>query len=193
MIMLIHEWWGLNDQIKAVDREFANEGYLAFAIDLYGGKVASVPDDARSFMKQVDPEVATDTVSSWVDWLRIHDRGNGNVATIGWCFGGGWSLNTSLAVPVDATIVYYGNVAKTADQLKSLKGPVLGHFAAKDKWINQKMIDGFEAGMKGAGKTFETHWYEANHAFANPTQARYDEADAKLAWQRTLAFLKKHV
>tara|TARA_B100000029_G_scaffold401822_1_gene401121 strand:- start:299 stop:865 length:567 start_codon:yes stop_codon:yes gene_type:complete len=147
MIMLIHEWWGLNDQIKAVDREFANEGYLAFAIDLYGGKVASVPDDARSFMKQVDPEVATDTVSSWVDWLRIHDRGNGNVATIGWCFGGGWSLNTSLAVPVDATIVYYGNVAKTADQLKSLKGPVLGHFAAKDKWINQKMIDGFEAGM----------------------------------------------
>ncbi len=83
MIMLIHEWWGLNDQIKAVDREFANEGYLALAIDLYGGKVVSVPDDARSFMKQVDPEVATDTVSSWVDWLRIHDRGNGNVATIG--------------------------------------------------------------------------------------------------------------
>ena len=192
-IMLVHEWWGLNDQIKSVAREFANEGYLALAIDLYGGKVASAPDDARSYMKQVDPNVATDTVASWVNWLRKHERGNGKVATIGWCFGGGWSLNASLAAPVDATVVYYGNVAKKTDQLTSLKGPVLGHFATKDKWINQKMIDGFEAAMKGAGKEYESHWYEADHAFANPTQARYDGADAKLAWQRTLAFLKKHV
>ena len=192
-IMLVHEWWGLNDQIKSVAREFANEGYLALAIDLYGRRVASAPDDARSYMKQVDPTVATDTVASWVNWLRKHERGNGKVATIGWCFGGGWSLNASLAAPVDATVVYYGNVAKKTDQLTSLKGPVLGHFATKDKWINQKMIDGFEAAMKGAGKEYETHWYEADHAFANPTQARYDGADAKLAWQRTLAFLKKHL
>ena len=192
-IMLVHEWWGLNDQIKSVAREFASEGYLALAVDLYGGNVATVPDDARTYMKQVDPKVATDTVASWITWLRKHERSNGKVATTGWCFGGGWSLNASLAAAVDATVVYYGNVAKSADQLKPLKGPVLGHFATEDKWINQKMINGFEAAMKGAGKRYENHWYEANHAFANPTQARYDEADAKLAWQRTLAFLKKHV
>lgn len=192
-IMLVHEWWGLNDQIKSVAREFANEGYLALAVDLYGGKVASVPDDARSYMKQVDAKVATDTVASWVDWLRKHGRGNGKVATVGWCFGGGWSLNASLAAPVDATIVYYGNVAKSADQLKPLSGPVQGHFATQDQWINQKMVGGFESAMAEAGKSFETHWYEANHAFANPTQARYDEADAKLAWERTLTFLKKNL
>ena len=192
-IMLVHEWWGLNDQIKSVAREFANEGYLALAIDLYGGKVASASDDARNYMKQVNHKVATDTVASWVAWLRKHERSNGKVATIGWCFGGGWSLNASLATPVDATVVYYGNVAKKSDQLRSLRGPVLGHFATEDKWINQNMIDGFEAAMKSAGKEFESHWYEANHAFANPTQARYDSADAKLAWQRTLEFLKKHV
>ena len=83
------------------------------------------------------------------NWLRKHERGNGKVATIGWCFGGGWSLNASLAAPVDATVVYYGNVAKKTDQLTSLKGPVLGHFATKDKWINQKMIDGYRSGHEG--------------------------------------------
>jgi len=176
-----------------VAREFANEGYLALAVDLYGGKVASASDDARNYMKQVDPKIAMDTVASWVAWLRKHKRGNGNVATIGWCFGGGWSLNASLAAPVDATVVYYGNVAKKTAQLRSLRGPVLGHFATRDKWINQKMIDGFEAAMKSAGKEYESHWYEADHAFANPTQARYDGTDAKLAWQQTLEFLKKHV
>jgi len=167
--MLVHEWWGLNDQIKSVAREFANEGYLARAIDLYGGRVASVPDDARNYMKQVDPQIATDTVASWVAWLRKQERSNGKVATIGWCFGGGWSLNASLAAPVDATVVYYGNVAKKSAQLTSLKGPVLGHFATKDKRINQKLIDGYETAMESAGKEYETHWYEADHAFANPT------------------------
>ena len=119
--------------------------------------------------------------------------GDGKLATIGWCFGGGWSLNASLAAPADATVVYYGSVAKTEDQLARLKGPVLGHFATKDQWINEDMVGGFEKAMAAAGKPFETHWYEAEHAFANPSGGRYDETDATLAWQRTLAFLKLHL
>jgi carboxymethylenebutenolidase len=110
------------------------------------------------------------------------------LGTVGWCFGGGWSLNTGIAEPVDATVVYYGRVTKTAAELGHLKGPVLGHFAAMDKWINRDMVSGFEAELNKAGKTYTSHWYEADHAFANPTSARYDEADAKLAWQRTTAF-----
>jgi len=192
-VMLVHEWWGLNDQIKSVAAELAKEGYVALAVDLYGGKVADTPDGARGLMNQVDGAAATDTVASWIDWLRQHPKGNGKIATIGWCFGGGWSLNASIAAPVEATVVYYGRVNRAAADLKSLKGPVLGHFASRDKWINQEMVDGFEAAMKQAGRPAESHWYEADHAFANPTSARYDQADAQLAWRRTLDFFKAHL
>ena len=103
------------------------------------------------------------------------------------------ALNASLAAPVDATVVYYGNVAKERTQLASLAGPVLGHFATRDKWINQGMVEGFEGEMGAAGKSVKSHWYEADHAFANPTSARYDEDDAALAWRRTLAFFEAHL
>ncbi|MCB1489619.1 MAG: dienelactone hydrolase family protein, partial [Bauldia sp.] len=114
---------------------------------------------------------------------------------IGWCFGGGWSLNASLATPVDATVIYYGNVAKTADELKALKGPVLGNFGTEDQNIDAEMVAGFEAAMKEAGKAGEltVNWYTADHGFANPTSARYDAEDTALAWDRTLAFLKANL
>ncbi len=192
-VLLVHEWWGLNDQVKSVAAELARNGYVALAVDLYDGKVTSVPDEARRYMRTVDSGEAWDTLGSWLRWLKADDRVGGGVATVGWCFGGGWSLNASLAEPVDATVIYYGNVAKTADQLAPLKGPVLGHFAARDQWIDRKMVNGFEAAMKAAGKTLEAYWYEADHAFANPTQARYDAEDAALAWQRTQAFFKANL
>ena len=141
-------------------------------------------------MRALNPQRATDTLVAWVDWLRNHERSNGKVATLGWCFGGGWSLNASLATAVDATVIYYGNVAKSADELANLNSPVLGHFGTLDKNINQEMVSGFEASLKAAGKSdYEFHWYEADHAFANPSGARYDEEDAALAWSRTTAFL----
>ena len=190
-ILLIHEWWGLNDQIRAVAVEFARLGFVALAADLYGGKSATAPDEARSLMQAVDGGVATRTLTAWVDWLRGHDMSSGKVATIGWCFGGGWSLNASIATPVDATVVYYGNVKKSAADVAPLHGPVLGHYATEDQWIDRKMVDGFEASMREAGKTVTSHWYEARHGFANPTTARYDEADANTAWERTMAFLDR--
>ena len=188
-VLLVHEWWGLNDQIKTMARDVANAGYVACAIDLYDGAVATTPAEAKKLVTGVDAADATDTVAAWGRWLKAHDLGNGKLATIGWCFGGGWSLNASLAVPADATVVYYGNVAKTAAQLQALKGPVMGHFATKDKWINEAMVQGFEAEMTAAAKSYQSFWYEADHAFANPTGGRYDQADASLAWQRTLEFL----
>lgn len=148
-VLLVHEWWGLNDQIKSVAAELANQGYIGLAVDLYDGNVATTPGAARGYMGQVKP--------------------------------------------AEATVVYYGNVAKSAQQLAPLKGPVLGHFATRDGWINRPMVDGFAQAMRQAGKQLQAHWYEADHAFANPTSARYDAADAKLAWQRTLAFLKQHI
>ena len=192
-VMLVHEWWGLNDQIKSVAAELAKEGYLALAIDLYQGGVTDDPKQARQLMGGVEAGAAMDTAGSWLRWLKSHGKASGKAATIGWCFGGGWSLNASLAEPAEATIVYYGNVKKTAADLGVLQGPVLGHFAEHDKWINHAMVDGFEAAMTEAGKPFTSHWYDAQHAFANPTSARYDEGDAALAWQRSLDFLRQHL
>ena len=192
-VMLVHEWWGLNDQIKSVAAALADAGYLALAIDLYEGQVTDDPGKARELVGAVDAAAATDTCASWVGWLKGQENGTGRVGTIGWCFGGAWSLNASIAAPVDATIVYYGNVTRGQEQLAALAGPVLGHFATRDRWINQEMVEGFEAAMAAAGKSAENHWYEADHGFANPTSARYDEEDAALAWRRTLAFFEAHL
>ncbi len=192
-VMLVHEWWGLNDQIKSVAAALADAGYLALAIDLYDGQVTADHGKARELVGAVNADAATDTCASWVGWLRSHESGTGKVGTVGWCFGGGWSLNASLAAPVDATVVYYGSVKKGRERLAALAGPVLGHFATHDKWINKDMVDGFEAEMAAAGKSAENHWYEAHHGFANPTGARYDEEDAALAWQRTLDFFAAHL
>lgn len=192
-VLLIHEWWGLNDQIKTVASELAKEGYLALAVDLYGGKVADTPEGAKALMEKVQQSEAIDTLTSWIAWLKEHPQSTGKLATIGWCFGGGWSLNASLNAPVDATVIYYGRVDKSAENLSALRGPVLGHFATEDEWINEEMVGGFEEATEAAGKEAQIYWYEADHAFANPTQALYDQEDAQLAWQRTLEFLEKNL
>lgn len=192
-LLLVHEYWGLNDQIKSVAADVARQGYLALALDLYDGRVGQTADEARKYMGEVKPDEAADTIASWVTWLDSHARGTGKVGSIGWCFGGGWSLMAGILAPVDAVVVYYGKVDRSPDTLKKLRGPVLGHFATRDGWINKDMVGKFEAAMKEAAQAYTTHWYDADHAFANPTAGRYDEADAKLAWERTLAFLEKHL
>jgi carboxymethylenebutenolidase len=194
-VMLIHEWWGLNDQIKATAREYAANGYVALAIDLMDGSVATTPDEARAQMQAVDGAAATETCTAWMDWLRNHEAGTGRLGTVGWCFGGGWSLNASLAAPVDATVIYYGRLEQDPEKLKALQGPVLGHFATQDGFIDADMVGGFERAMTEAGKadSLTIHWYEADHAFANPSGSRYDEEDAKLSWSRTMAFFAEHL
>lgn len=194
-VLLIHEWWGLNDQIKAVAAELAEQGYVALAVDLYGGQVATDAPGAKALMSAVDKDKATETLVGWVNFLKNHERSSGKVGTMGWCFGGGWSVNASIAAPVDATVVYYGYVTQKAEQLKSLKGPVLGQFGTKDKNINKDMVSSFESEMEQAGKkdSLTVYWYDADHAFANPTGARYDAEDAAKAWERTTAFLKTNL
>ncbi len=192
-VLLIHEWWGLNDQIRSVVPKFAEAGFLSLAVDLYQKQVAETPEKARDLMQNIQPDVATDTLLTWIEWLREHPKSNGKVGTVGWCFGGGWSLNASLAAPVDATVIYYGRCEKSAEEVGSLQGPVLGHFATQDQFINQDMVSGFEASMDAAGKVYTTHWYDADHGFANPTTARHDAEDAMLAWSRTLEFFNKHL
>lgn len=192
-VVLIHEWWGLNDQIKAVAAEMANQGYLGLAVDLFDGEVATDPAAAQSQMEALDPAAATETMAAWIGSLKGEARSTGKVGTVGWCFGGAWSLNGSIAAPVDATVIYYGRVERNAEDLTKLKGPVLGHFAEQDQWINHEMVAGFEKNMAAAGKALEVHWYDANHAFANPTGDNYRKPEAELAWSRTLEFFKANL
>jgi carboxymethylenebutenolidase len=192
-VVLVHEWWGVNDQIKTMAAEFARQGYLGLAVDLYGGDVATTPDEAKALMGAVDPVAANDTLVGWVEWLRRDRRVNGKVGAVGWCFGGGWALNAAIATPLEATVVYYGRVERSTEDLARLRGPVLCHFAERDQWINHAMVDPFLARMKEAKKPVQAYWYDADHAFANPTGDHYDQDDAKLAWQRTLEFLGRHL
>jgi carboxymethylenebutenolidase len=192
-VLLIHQWWGLNDQIKAMAAEFAKEGFLALGVDLYEGKVASDAAAAQSYMQALEPNKATQTLVAWINWLKQDKRCTGKVATVGWCFGGGWSLNASIAAPVDATVIYYGQVTRPAADLAKLKGPVLGQFAEKDQWIDRKMVAGFEAEMKKAGKPLTVYSYPADHAFVDPTGKSYDKDSTQLAWTRTLAFLRANL
>ena len=193
VVLLIHEWWGLNDQIKAVAVEFADQGYIAVAVDLMNGQIAKDAAQAQAQSQGVKPEEATDSMTSWADWARNHQDSTRKLATVGWCFGGGWSLNTAVATPVDAAVIYYGRCNLPTEQLAKLKGPVLGHFATRDKFINEAMVATFEANMKAAAKPYTVHWYEADHAFANPTGNNYDREDAQLAWTRTMDFLGRNV
>lgn len=195
-VILIHEWWGLNDQIRTMAAELAKEGYVAVAVDLYKGHVTNDPDRAADLSDAVNADSATATLVAWNDWLaqnpKVQKAGErAKLATIGWCFGGGWSLSASLAFPVDGTVIYYGRVNRPASELSKLNGPVLGHFATRDEWITKSMVDGFVTAMDAAHKPLEVHWYEADHAFANPTGSHYDAEDALLSWQRTTEFLRK--
>ena len=193
-VLVIHEWWGLNDQIKSVAAELAANGYLGLAVDLFGGKVAVNEDEAARLSQSVGahPDAAIDILKSWIAWLKRDPRCDGHVATLGYCFGGGWSLNASLAAPVNATVIYYGNVRKSADELRALKGPVLVHYGLHDQYVTTSMVEGFEVEARKAGKSVTVYAYDANHAFANPTGAGFpyvkDAADR--AWSRTIAFLK---
>lgn len=192
-VLLIHEWWGLNDQIRAVAAELANQGYVALAIDLMDGQVAETPQQAQVQTAAIVEDEAIETLVGWIDWLRASDLTNGKIATIGWCFGGGWSLQASLATPVEGTIIYYGRVPGDPAALATLQGPVLGHFGSRDQFINTEMVSAFNAALEASGASYDLHTYDADHAFANPTSAAHDGEDAQQAWQRTLAFLEQTI
>lgn len=192
-ILVLHEWWGLNDQMKAFARALADEGYLVLVADLNDGLVTTTAATALFQSRNVTEAASVDIMTSWGTWLRAHEASTDKLGTCGLGSGGGWSLRASMSMTVDATVIYYGDVARSAEELRGLKGPVLGHFASRDMFISTEMVAEFQGEMTKAGRIATVNWYDADHAFANPVSARYDEEDAKLAWGRTLAFFKSYL
>lgn len=190
-LVVIHEWWGLNDNIRHWTDRLAEDGYAALAVDLYGGKAATTPDEAMAAMKAVDEKKALATVLAAHDFLEKDPRVKASkTGSIGWCFGGAWSLKLALNEPdLDAAVIYYGHLVTDPAQLKTIKAPILGVFGNKDKAITKESVDDFEKGLKTAGVEHTILRYDADHAFANPSQQRYDEKAAAESWEKVREFL----
>jgi carboxymethylenebutenolidase len=196
-IIVIHEWWGLNDNVRAMADRLAGEGYIVLAVDLFGGKTARTPEEARQLMLQVveNPGSAEENLRDAYKFVKETAKAP-RVASLGWCFGGGWSLNTALLFPddLDAAVIYYGQVTDDVTKLLPLDVPILGLFAGKDHAIKVESVQRFEAALKRLGKRYDIHIYpDARHAFANPTGQSYDAAAAEDAWRRTLDFLAQYL
>ena len=195
-VMVIHENRGLNGHIQDVARRLALEGFLVLAPDFLSpaGGTPGDEDKAREMISALDKVKAVGNAVAAAEYLRGHDGGNGKAGSIGFCWGGGLSLQTAVADPdLGAAVSYYG-AQPTAESVPAIKAPLLLHYAGLDDRINAG-IPAFEAALKEAGKTYELHVYpNVNHAFNNDTSAaRYDQAAAVLAWTRTVSFLKSHL
>jgi carboxymethylenebutenolidase len=194
-VVVIHEWWGLNDHIKHWTDRLAADGYAALAVDLYGGTVATTRDDAMKAMKAVDADKARASLLRAHQFLKDDARVKASKrGCIGWCFGGHWSLELAMAAPdLDAAVIYYGMLVTDPAELKKIHAPVLGIFGTKDPSIPPAEVEKFAAAMKTAGKELLVHSYEAPHAFANPSGQAYDQENATKAWAETRAFLAQHL
>ena len=198
-IIAIHEWWGLNDNIKAMTRRLAGEGYQVLAVDLYNGEVTESPEQANQLMTAVanNPLASEANMSKAYHYLS-DDKQAPKIATIGWCFGGSWSLKTALLFPqeLDAAVIYYGGeVGKaTKEELATLEMPILGIFGAEDRSIPVATVEELAATLDSLGKTAEFEIYQnAGHAFANPSGQNYVPEAADKAWAKTTEFLAKYL
>ncbi|MDN5846045.1 MAG: dienelactone hydrolase family protein [Candidatus Nitrosocosmicus sp.] len=200
-VIMIHEWWGLNDNIKNMADELAKEGYVVLAIDLYKGQVATSPDQAMELVNlaRENQNESLSNLKAAVGYLKTLDNVNASkIAAIGWCFGGGQALQLALNSNNDsqlaATILYYGNLVTDQEQLSKITGPVLGIFGDQDQSIPTTDVQKFEDALNANNITNEIYVYEGvGHAFANPTGASFAPHELKDAWQKTLEFLNKNL
>lgn len=194
-IVVIHEWWGLNDQIKDEARKLADLGFVALAVDLYRGKVATTPEEAHELMRGVPDDRGMRDLEAAYSYLAARpDVRASKIGSVGWCMGGGWSIKLAMSEPhLAACIVNYGSLPTEASNIAKIDAPVLGNFGADDRGITPDSVHAFETAMKADGKSVDVKIYEgAGHAFENPNnKAGYRPQAAQDAWERMTSFLKK--
>ncbi len=191
-VVVIQEWWGLNDQIKGVAERFAAAGFTALAPDLYGGRVTGVPDEANHLMAGLDWVGATEIeVQGALQYLKARLE---RAAVMGFCLGGALTaIAAARLADCDAAVCYYGIPPAEQAAPADIRVPFQGHFANQDDWCTPAAVDAFEAALGATGVAQEVHRYDAAHAFFNETVAAYDAQAAAQSWQRTLAFLRAHM
>jgi carboxymethylenebutenolidase len=190
-LIVVHEWWGLNEHIKKeADRLFHDlKNVNVLAIDLYDGKVADTRELAGQYMKAVEKERLLTILDGAIGMAGKDAK----IATVGWCFGGGWSLQAAIQAGKNGVgcIIYYGMPESDPERLKRLKAPVLGIFAKEDKWITPAVVEAFAMNMKNSGQTITIKQFKADHAFANPSSERYNSSAAREAYVLSRDFLNE--
>jgi carboxymethylenebutenolidase len=192
-LFVIHEWWGLNDHIKKeAERLYDSLGVGVLALDLYDGKVADNREDASEYMKSVQEDRARAIIQGA---MNTYATDGAPVATVGWCFGGGWSLQASILAGKQGAgcVIYYGMPVKEAQALVPLEADILGIFAKQDAWITPEVVNEFENLAKATGKDIKVHQFDADHAFANPSNPNYDKESSQEAFDLTLDFLRERL
>jgi carboxymethylenebutenolidase len=196
-LIVIHEWWGLNDRIKDDADSFADNGYAALAVDLYNGKTASNPKEASQLAGSVSPNKAVPNLIDAFNYIKnLPEVDSERIGSIGWCFGGGYSLQAALNIPgLSACIVAYGRLAESPDEIKKISCPVLGIFAEKDPNITPAKVKNFEKILNDEGKENKIIIYpNVSHAFMNPDNKNvYDDSTANKAWDEIYSFLDKNL
>jgi carboxymethylenebutenolidase len=196
-VIVIHEWWGLNDNIRQTSERLAAEGYVTLAVDLYRGESADTPKTAMKLMQSLnaDADVGRENLAAAYEYLH-EGMGLEKVGVVGWCLGGRWSLQAALRLPddIDASVIYYGGVTDDKAQLDRLQMPILGHFAAKDPIVPPDTVIAFRAALDDLGKDANIYIYpNTKHAFSNPSGMAYNKEAAELAWERTVSFLGENL
>lgn len=195
-VIIIHEWWGLNDNIRNTANDLAKEGFVVLAVDLYDGKAAETADDARKYATEArnNPEKSINHLKAAAEFLRQNRFVSGKVASFGYCFGGGMSMQLALNKEMDATVIYYGNLETNTSKLSNIQWPVLGIFGELDSGIPPETVREFESSLNELSIENEIYIYDdVGHAFANPSNAGHDPAKTADAWDKTVAFLNRNL
>ncbi len=192
-VILVPEWWGLNDQMRGEAQKFADNGYAALVVDLYRGKATTDAAEAHELMRGLpDDQAVTDLKEAVTHLSGQPDIDHENIGVIGFCMGGGYALKLAIADPrIAALAIYYGKLVTDETELSKIKAPVLGIFGAEDRGISKESVLEFKQKLEKLGKRAEILLYiDAGHAFANPENPAYNETAAKAAWEKTLTFFK---
>ena len=191
-IVVIHEWWGLNDWVKEQASRLADQGYVTLAVDLYRGKVATTADEAHEIMRGVPQDRADRDLDAAFHYLQSQPNVKKNrIGAIGWCMGGGYALDLALEEPELASVVInYGHLATDPSALKKINAPILGIFGAQDRGIPPEDVKKFEQTLKQMGKKIDVTIYpDAGHGFQNPVNGPgYKPADTADAWKKITDF-----
>ena len=192
-LLVYNEWWGLNDHIKVfAERLHADLNINVIALDMYDGKVATTREAAGTYMQALDASRGQAIVEGAIALANEQSNNAARFVQIGWCMGGGWSLQSALLAESRSMgcVMYYGMPEKDIERLKTMNGPVLFVFANRDKWINRDVVEGFQKDMNKADRSLEILEFDADHAFANPSNPSYNEQAAEEAYTASLTFLQ---
>jgi carboxymethylenebutenolidase len=193
-MIVIQEWWGLNDDIREIADRYAAEGFLAFAPDLYHGTLATEPDEARKLAMSLERQAAAEEIDAAIAWMKT-ERGVAKVGCVGFCMGGGLTLATALRTSsnVDAVHVYYGGGMPDPAQLETIRVPVMGSYGGEDKGIPKEQVDGLRDALAKAGTPNDIMLYDgAQHSFFNAGPAHHPEA-AQHSWERSIGWFNQHL